>query len=257
MQLYLQPTQDLTVDAESGPTEYRVSVEGANTQEVNDWAVKLAAALASEKQARQRHHRRGRQGPVGLCRTSTATPPRAWASRPASVDDALYSAFGQRIISNIFTETNQYRVILEARPGDATPAGPRRACSCNPPAARPRSRRWPRIQRDRPRRCRCATWPSSRPPPSASTPAPGASLGAAVSRDPQGRRQDRQAGGDDPDLPGRGGRLRELAEQRAVADPGRGGLRLHRAGRALRELHPPADDPLDPALGRASARCWP
>jgi multidrug efflux pump len=47
--------------------------------------------------------------------TSTATPPRACRS-PAAVDDALYSAFGQRIVSTIFTETNQYRVILEAQP---------------------------------------------------------------------------------------------------------------------------------------------
>ena len=40
----------------------------------------------------------------------------------SSVDDALYSAFGQRIVSTIFTETNQYRVILEARPGVLTNA---------------------------------------------------------------------------------------------------------------------------------------
>jgi multidrug efflux pump len=49
VQLYLQPTQDLTVDAESGPTQYRVSVEGANTQQVDDWAAKLTTALQAEK----------------------------------------------------------------------------------------------------------------------------------------------------------------------------------------------------------------
>ena len=51
----------------------------------------------------------------------------------ASIDDALYSAFGQRIVSTIFTETNQYRVILEAQPdaGDvARDAG--HGCSCAP-----------------------------------------------------------------------------------------------------------------------------
>src|SRR4029434_3647871 len=49
---------------------------------------------------------------------------RATASRlsisAATIDDALYSAFGQRIVSTIFTETNQYRVILESRPGMLT-----------------------------------------------------------------------------------------------------------------------------------------
>ena len=42
---------------------------------------------------------------------------------PASVDDLLYSAFGQRIVSKIFTATNLYRLILESRPADATPQG--------------------------------------------------------------------------------------------------------------------------------------
>ena len=46
----------------------------------------------------------------------------------SSVDDALYSAFGQRIVSTIFTETNQYRVILEAQPGLAD-APPQRSAS--------------------------------------------------------------------------------------------------------------------------------
>ena len=43
--LYLQPTQDLTIDAETGPTEYRLSLEGVDTQAVNDWARKLVEKL--------------------------------------------------------------------------------------------------------------------------------------------------------------------------------------------------------------------
>ena len=52
------------------------------------------------------------------------------SSSRGHIDDALYSAFGQRIVSTIFTETNQYRVILEGRPEPMSqPAGARACCS--------------------------------------------------------------------------------------------------------------------------------
>jgi multidrug efflux pump len=120
VELYLLPTQDLTIDAESGPTQYRLSVEGANTQQVNDWANKLAQAMA---QSRKLQHVTTTAGATGLA--AYVGLDRDTAARlgitPASVDDTLYSAFGQRIISTIFTETNQYRVILESLPGQSTP----------------------------------------------------------------------------------------------------------------------------------------
>jgi multidrug efflux pump len=121
VQLYMQPTQDLTVDAESGPTQYRVSVEGANTQLVNDWAVKLATELGVDDKKLQNVTTdaadKGLSAYVDIDRDTAAR----LGITPASVDDSLYSAFGQRIVSNIFTDTNQYRVILESRPSDATP----------------------------------------------------------------------------------------------------------------------------------------
>ena len=59
----------------------------------------------------------GAQGLAAYVDIDRDTAARARRSPPARVDDALYSAFGQRIVSTIFTETNQYRVILEAQPG--------------------------------------------------------------------------------------------------------------------------------------------
>jgi len=120
VELFLQPTQDLTVDAESGPTQYRVSVEGANTQEVKDWAVTLAAAMAKDGKLQNVTTDAADQGLSAFVDIDRDTAARL-AITPAAVDDALYSAFGQRIVSTIFTETNQYRVILESRPSDATP----------------------------------------------------------------------------------------------------------------------------------------
>jgi multidrug efflux pump len=122
VELYLQPTQDLTVDAENGPTQYRVSVEGANTAEVNAWAGKLATALTAEKQLGTVTTDAGDQGLSAFVDIDRDTAARL-AITPAAIDDALYSAYGQRIISTIFTATNQYRVILESQPSDATPAG--------------------------------------------------------------------------------------------------------------------------------------
>ncbi|KAB8055414.1 multidrug transporter subunit MdtC [Janthinobacterium rivuli] len=117
--LYLQPTQDLTIDAESGPTQYRVSLEGADTATVTEWARKLAARMREKTQLRNVVTDAGATGAavtVAIDRDSAAR----MSVTTATVDDALYNAFGQRIISTIFTETNQYRVILEAQPGIVT-----------------------------------------------------------------------------------------------------------------------------------------
>jgi multidrug efflux pump len=120
LQLYLQPTQDLTVDAETGPTQYRLSVEGSNTAAVNAWADTLAAALADSGKVRNVVSDGSEKGLAAFVDIDRDTAARL-SITPSAVDDALYSAFGQRIISTIFTQTNQYRVILEAKPEDATP----------------------------------------------------------------------------------------------------------------------------------------
>jgi multidrug efflux pump len=120
MQLYLQPTQDLTVDAESGPTQYRVSLEGSDSKAVNAWADRLAAGLAESRKVRNVVSGATDTGLAVYVDIDRDTAARL-SITPAAIDDALYSAFGQRIVSTIFTETNQYRVILESQPGDATP----------------------------------------------------------------------------------------------------------------------------------------
>ncbi|UGQ44729.1 efflux RND transporter permease subunit [Massilia endophytica] len=114
--IFLQPTQDLTIDAETGPTQYRVSIEGADTASVTEWANKLAAQMATKKQLRNVVSDAGATGAAAYISIDRDTASRL-SITAAAIDDALYSAFGQRIVSTIFTETNQYRVILEAHPG--------------------------------------------------------------------------------------------------------------------------------------------
>jgi multidrug efflux pump len=121
--LYLQPTQDLTIDAETGPTEFRVALEGVDTTLVNGWAKKLVERLRSTPQVRNATTDAGAQGLAAYVDIDRNTASRLSVTA-SSVDDALYSAFGQRIVSTIFTETNQYRVILEAqREALASPQG--------------------------------------------------------------------------------------------------------------------------------------
>ncbi|WP_341921225.1 efflux RND transporter permease subunit [Hydrocarboniphaga effusa] len=115
VQLFLQPTQDLTIDAETGPTQYRVSLEGSDTATVTEWAQKLTQALQGLPELRTAITDAGAKGRAAYIDIDRDTAARLSITASA-VDDALYSAFGQRIISTIFTETNQYRVILEAKP---------------------------------------------------------------------------------------------------------------------------------------------
>jgi len=119
--LYLQPTQDLTIDAETGPTQYRVSLEGVDSTVITQWMNKLIDQLRDSKQVRNVSSDAGAQGLAAYIDVNRDTASRLGVTA-SSVDDALYSAFGQRIVSTIFTETNQYRVILEARPGLASNA---------------------------------------------------------------------------------------------------------------------------------------
>lgn len=112
--LYLQPTQDLTIDAETGPTEFRVSLEGVDTNTVDAWAQKLVERLRSEPLVRNATTNAGAKGLAAYVDIDRNTASRLSVTA-SSVDDTLYSAFGQRIVSTIFTETNQYRVILEAQ----------------------------------------------------------------------------------------------------------------------------------------------
>jgi multidrug efflux pump len=115
IRLYMQPVQDLTIDTTVSRTQYKFVLEDANPDEIESWTPKLIDRLnqlpelegvASDLQQR------------GLA--TYVTIDRATAARfgitPATVDNALYDAYGQRIVSTIFTQSNQYRVILEADP---------------------------------------------------------------------------------------------------------------------------------------------
>ncbi len=117
--LYLQPVQDLTIDATPARTQYQFSLEGSNQKTVADWAGRLVSRLSQDPKLRNVAADVQNQGLSAFVKIDRDTAARL-AITPSTVDDALYDAFGQRIISTIFTQSTQYRVILEADPATMT-----------------------------------------------------------------------------------------------------------------------------------------
>ena len=113
--LYMQPVQDLTIEDRVSRTQFQYSLEDADATELGAWSAKLV------QQLRQRTELRDVASDLqaGGLRTTLAID-RDTASRfgitPQTIDDTLYDAFGQRQISTIFTQLNQYHVVLEVDP---------------------------------------------------------------------------------------------------------------------------------------------
>ncbi|MBS0609385.1 MAG: efflux RND transporter permease subunit, partial [Proteobacteria bacterium] len=99
--LFLQPTQDLTIDSDTGPTEYRFDLEGVDTALVNQWAQRLAQRLQSVPEVRHATTNAGASGPSAMVQVDRDTAARLGISA-SSLDNTLYNAFGQRIVSTIF-----------------------------------------------------------------------------------------------------------------------------------------------------------
>ena len=114
--LYVRPVQDLTIDAEGGPTQYRFSLQGSDQDLTDKWAAALVAELAHVDKVRNVVSDVQNEGHAVTIALNRDTAARLGVSA-AAVDSALYDAFGQRIISTIFTQSTQYRVILESQPG--------------------------------------------------------------------------------------------------------------------------------------------
>ncbi|MGN6452160.1 MAG: efflux RND transporter permease subunit, partial [Steroidobacteraceae bacterium] len=111
--LYMQPVQDLTIDTSVSRTQYQFVLEDANPEEFNTWVPRLVARLQQLPQIEDVASDQQNQGLAAYLTIDRDTAGR-FGITPATVDNALYDAFGQRIVSTIFTQSNQYRVILQA-----------------------------------------------------------------------------------------------------------------------------------------------
>jgi multidrug efflux pump len=113
--LYLQPVQDLTVDSSISRTQYQFVLENPNASEFQTWVPKLLQRLAESPNLANVASDLAQQGLTVNLVIDRPTAAR-FGITPATVDNALYDLFGQRIISTIYTQSNQYRVIMEADP---------------------------------------------------------------------------------------------------------------------------------------------
>jgi multidrug efflux pump len=113
--LYMQPIQDLTVEDRVSRTQFQYTLEDANADELNTWTAKLMEKLAILPQLRDLatdQQTRGAQARLVIDRVTASR----LGITPQAIDSALYDAFGQRQISTLFTQLNQYHVILETQP---------------------------------------------------------------------------------------------------------------------------------------------
>jgi len=115
IQLYLQSAQDLTVNDQVTPDRYQFSLDDADSESLVAWSPKLVSALQQRPEFSSVVSNLQDQGQVAYVELNRDAAAR-YGITAADVDTALYNAFGQRLISTIFTQSNQYRVVLEVAP---------------------------------------------------------------------------------------------------------------------------------------------
>ena len=112
---YLQPVQDLTIDSVVSRAQYQFVLQSATLAGLNDFVPKLMTELGKTPALRNVSTDfldKGLSAYVNVDRDTAAR----YGVTLTTIDNALYDSFGQRIVTTIFTESNQYRVIMEANP---------------------------------------------------------------------------------------------------------------------------------------------
>ncbi|MBS0204498.1 MAG: multidrug efflux RND transporter permease subunit [Planctomycetes bacterium] len=112
--LFMQPIQDLTVETRVSRTQYQYSLETPDAKELGEWSPRFLEKLRSLPQLRDvasDQQNDGLQAKVVIDRDTASR----LGITPQMIDDALYDSYGQRQVSIMFTELNQYRLILEVR----------------------------------------------------------------------------------------------------------------------------------------------
>ena len=120
--LYFQPVQDIQISTRASRAQYQYTLVGSDANEVATWSIRLVEKLRSAPVLREVISEAQEGGLRAMVNVDRETASRLGISMQA-VNDALNDAFGQRQISTIYAQANQYRVVLEAMPqyqGDAS-----------------------------------------------------------------------------------------------------------------------------------------
>jgi multidrug efflux pump len=114
--LYMQPVQDLTVDNRVSRTQFQYTLEDPNADELNNYAPKMLAKLQELPELSDVASDQQTQGMQLKLVFDRVTASRLGITA-SSIDQTLYDAYGQRQVSTMFTQLNQYHVVLEVKPG--------------------------------------------------------------------------------------------------------------------------------------------
>ena len=113
--LYMQPVQDLTIEDRVSRTQFQFTLDTAKIEELGIWVPRLVDRLRQQRELTDVISDLQNQGLQAYLEIDRDTAARLGVT-PAAINTALYNAFGQRLISTIFTQTSQYRVVLEVKP---------------------------------------------------------------------------------------------------------------------------------------------
>ena len=113
--VHLQPSQDLTVDVRVSRTQFQYTLETPDAADLGEWTPRLVDALRKRPELTSVSADLQDRAPRVMITIDRATASRLGIT-PQQIDDTLYDAFGQRQVSTIYTELNQYRVVLAAKP---------------------------------------------------------------------------------------------------------------------------------------------
>jgi len=113
--LYMQPVQDITVDDRVSRTQYQYTLEDPNTDELNEWTAKFLTQLKKLPELEDVATDQQTGGRAVSLMIDRVTASRLGIA-PTTIDNTLYDAYGQRQISTLYTQLNQYHVVLETAP---------------------------------------------------------------------------------------------------------------------------------------------
>jgi multidrug efflux pump len=115
IQLFMQPVQDLTVEDRVSRTQYQYTLEDPDQNELNEWTAKLVAKLQEIPELRDVATDQQNDGLAAALVIDRFTASRLGIT-PTVIDQTLYDGFGQRQVSTLYTQLNQYHLILETMP---------------------------------------------------------------------------------------------------------------------------------------------
>ena len=248
--LYMQAAQDVRLGGRPTRTQFEFTLQDANLDELNEWAPKILSKMQTLPQLRDVATDQQTNGTTLELKINRDTASR-YGIYPQLIDDTLYDAFGQRQVTQYFTQLNSYHVILEILPElqgnlDTLEQDLRQVADHRRSGAAVDLR-----DLDQRAGAPALDQPSGPVPGDHDQlqPRPGRRARPGDRRGAGGDDRARRAGDPQLELPGHRTGIPAIARHGAAADPGGAGRGLSDPRHSLRELHPPDHHSLHPAVG--------